>query len=180
MSFSSSLLVLALDAVVVDGFDATGLEDSAGVANAGNEGFDVAGAVAGVEEPNENEGFVAVGAAAGVEPKEKPPNGFDGVVVRDTEAKAPLPAVPGVDDWLAFENLHFAKKKKRSNWVRNHVCVEDFIQTFPREENYSPKQITFALFSYSLSSRSNNASLLQNVVRCLLKRTFWSIRRALN
>ena len=141
MSFSSSLLVLALDAVVVDGLDATGLEEEAGVANAGYEGFDVAGAVAGVEEPNENEGFGAAGAAAGVEPKEKPPNGFDGVVVRDTEAKAPLPAVPGVDDWLAFENLQMFCKKKRSNWVRNHVCIEDFIQSFTREEHYSPKQV---------------------------------------
>ncbi len=132
MSFSSFLLVLPLGAVLVDDLDATGLEEAAGVANAGKEGFDAGGAVvAGVDEPKENEGFVAAGAAG--EPKEKPPNGFDGVAVRDTPAKAPLPAVPGVDDWLAFENLQMfckQKQKKRSNWVRNHVCFGDFTHFF--------------------------------------------------
>ena len=90
MSFSSFLP--PVDAALEDGFDDAVLE-AAGIANDGNEGFGAAGAAAGVEEP-----------------KEKPPNGFEGVEVRFTEANAPFPAVPGVDDLLACENLQLFRK----------------------------------------------------------------------
>ena len=129
--FSSSF---PLETALVDAFDV--LEEAAGVANDGNAAFGGAIFAAGVEELKEK-GFFAAGAAAGVEElKEKPPNGFEGVPVegvpvRFTEAKAPFPALPGVDDW--YLQL-FCTTKNESHWVRNHIRIGPYIQIFSLQE----------------------------------------------